>query len=106
MKLLKISENKGHFLKVDEKFETIDKIAKEDILRLVDRTLNREVDFDEYDDDTIKDQSHQIIYKSIYNKLISLKERNQEFLDESQRLFLKEHQKYKASLSSEDAETE
>lgn len=106
MKLLEVSENKGYFLKVDGKFETIDKIAKEDILRLMDRTLNREVDFDEYDDDTIKNQAHQIIYKNIYNKLISLKERKQEFLDQSQRLFLPDYEKYKADLPSEGAKIE
>ena len=106
MKLLEIKENKGYFLKADSEFEAIDKIAKEDILKLVNLTLNDEVEFDEYDEEKIKNQAHQIIYKNIYSKLKSLEGRKQEFLDESQRLFLQDYEKYKADISSEETDSE
>ncbi len=100
MKLLEISENGGHFLNEKGKFSPIDKIGKEDLLRLVNWTLHEiAVSFDEYDEKTIKNQAHQIIYKSIAQKLGALRKRRQEFVDESARLFLEEYEKYRADQS-------
>mgnify|MGYP003353016857 CR=1 FL=1 len=42
MKLLKISENVGHFLTAGGNYALIDKVTKEDLLRLVDRTLDQD----------------------------------------------------------------
>lgn len=96
MKLLKIDGNQGHFRGMDGKYKPIDKIAKEDLLQLVTWTLNeKEVEFDEYDENVIKNQAHQIVYKSVIQKLISLRGRKQEFIDESERLYLKEYEKYR-----------
>ncbi len=97
MKLLKIENNKGHFL-VKDNYEPIDKITKEGLLNLVELTLKDEVDFDEYSEETIKDHAHQIIYKNIHDKLKDLKSRRQEFVDESQRLYLEDYEKYKEDL--------
>lgn len=97
MKLLKISENLGQFLAANGDYISIDKINKDDLLRLVDATLGEgEVELDPYDDQTIKNQAHQVIYKSIYQKLSDLGKRKQEFVDESARLFLDEYEKYRA----------
>lgn len=96
MKLLKISDNVGQFLAANGDYSPIDKIGKDDLLRLVDRTLDEdEVEMDVYDDQAIKHQAHQVIYKSIWQKLIDLRKRRQEFIDESARLFLDEHEKYR-----------
>ena len=95
MKLLKIENSKGYFIKGDD-FEPIDRISKEDLLSLVDLTLKEdEVEFDEFSTETVKDQAHQIIYKNIYKKLKELRPRRQEFIDESSRLFLQDYEKYK-----------
>jgi hypothetical protein len=95
MKLLKIAENIGEFLDATDQYRSIDKIAKEDLLRLVDRTLHDdEFEFDPYDDQTIKNQAHQVIYRGVLQKLIDLRKRRQEFIDESARLFLDDYQKY------------
>jgi hypothetical protein len=76
----------------------IDKISKEELLRLVDLTLNEEdVEFDEYDEDSIKNEAHRIIYRSVAEKLLDLKERRKEFADASARVFLEDYQKYKDS---------
>ena len=80
MKLLKIDNNLGHFLDKSGMFQPIDRITKEDLLSLVDLTLNEEVEFDEYDEEKIGNQAHQIIYKSIHEKLRGLRDRKQEFI--------------------------
>src|SRR4051812_20484016 len=96
MKLLKVSENAGHFLKADGTYEVIDRIEKEDLLRLVDRTLDEdEFELDEYDEQAVKNQAHQVIYKSIAQKLTELRKRREEFIDESARLYLEEYERYR-----------
>ena len=104
MKILKIEDNCGHYLDNQDGFAPIDKITKEDLLRLVDLTLSEEVEFDEYDDEAIKNQAHQILYKSISEKIASLKERKQGFTDESERLYLEAYEKYKDKQSQQGAE--
>ncbi|NTV46555.1 MAG: hypothetical protein HGB11_08575 [Chlorobiales bacterium] len=105
MKLLKIEGNQGHYLGDDDAFTPVDRITKEDLLRLVDLTLTEEVvDFDDYDKEDIKNQAHQILYKSIYEKLHGLRDRIQEFMDESERLYLKEYEKYREESRQKGAE--
>ena len=101
MKLLKIDNELGQFLNVAGDFQPIDRITKEDLLRLVNVTLKEEVEFDEYDEEKVKNQAHQIVYKSIYDKLVELRGRKQEFVDESERLYLTEYEKYKEDGSRE-----
>lgn len=96
MKLLRISENVGQFLAENGDYVLIDRIAKEDLLRLVDRALDEDViEMDPYDDQTLKNQAHQVIYKSIHQKLTELRGRRQEFVDESARVFLEDYEKYR-----------
>ncbi len=101
MKLLKIEDNKGCYFVTQDKFATVDKITKDDILRLVSLTLdmNQEVEFDEYNDDDLKNKAHQIIYKSIVEKLQELKKRRKEYTDESERLYLTEYERYREEPS-------
>lgn len=95
MKLLKISDNAGHFLAADGNYKPIDSVNKDSLLWLVERTLHEDaVEVDEYNDQTIKNQAHQIIYKSVAQKLGDLRKRRQEFVDESARLFLDEYERY------------
>ena len=102
MKLLKIDDNCGHYRKEAGDYSPIDKISKEELLILVNWTLKEDVvDFDEYDENTIKNQAHQIIYKSIARNLQSLRERRQEFIDESARLYLEDYEKYREASTGE-----
>ena len=101
MKLLKIEDNLGHYLGDTSQYNPVDKITKEDLLRLVNLTLQADVEFDAYDEDGIKNQAHQIVYKSILEKLRGLRDRKQEFIDESERLFLKEYEKYRDDSSQQ-----
>ncbi len=97
MKLLKIEGHCGHFLAGSGSYEPIDKISKEDLLRLVNAILGEdEVEFDEYNEALVKNSAHQVIYKSVVRKLSSLRERRQEFTDEAARLYLEDYERYKA----------
>lgn len=96
MKLLRINENTGQFLGANGEYLPVDKIDKDDLLRLVNRTLNEDaIELDPYDDQAIKNQAHQVIYKSVAQKLTELLKRRQEFVDESARLFLEEYERYR-----------
>lgn len=106
MKLLKIESDLGFFKNREGDFSPIDQITKEDILRLLDSTLSEDVEFDKYDEESIKHQAHQILYKSISEKLINTRERKQEFQDESERLFLKEYEKYKNSILKQEEDAD
>lgn len=98
MKLLKIENSCGHFRLVSGDYSPVDKITKDDLLQLVNVTLSEEdVEFDAYDENMIQNHAHQLIYKSVIRKLQSLRERKQEFVDESSRLYLEEHEKYKVT---------
>lgn len=96
MKLLRVSDNCGQYRDDKGHYSPIDKIGKEDLLRLVNWTLHEEVvEFDDYDEKTIKNQAHQIIYKSVVQKLRTLRERRKEFIDEAARQFLEDYEKYR-----------
>ncbi|MES9875030.1 MAG: hypothetical protein ABW146_18165 [Candidatus Sedimenticola sp. 6PFRAG7] len=100
MKLLKIDNSCGHFLAANGSYEPVDKLSKEDLLRLVNATIDTdEVEFDEYDEILIQNHAHQVIYKSVVRKLASLKDRRQEFTDESARLYLEEYEQYREESS-------
>lgn len=103
MKLLSIKDSLGHYLGESGQTIPVDKITKEELLRLVNLTLSEDVEFDEYDENAIKNQAHQIVYKSILEKLRGLRDRKQEFIDESERLFLKEYEKYRGDSSQHSA---
>lgn len=101
MKLLKTKSNLGHYLCESGQYNPIDKITKKDLLRLVNLTLQEDVEFDEYDENIIKNEAHRIVYKSVLGKLKGLHDRKQEFVDQSERLFLKEYERYQDNSSQE-----
>lgn len=104
MKLLKIEDSHGYFLGNDSAFTLIDRITKEDLLRLVNLTLTEEVEFDDYESEALDNQAHQILYRSIFEKLRGLRDRKEEFKDESERLYLQEYEKYRGEPSQQGAE--
>lgn len=101
MRLLKIDNKTGYYLGDSGDYVPIDKITKDHLLRLVNLTLTNNVEFDEYDEEQIQNQAHQIVYKSIYEKLHGLRERRQEFIDESERLYLQDYEKYRNESSQQ-----
>jgi len=96
MKLLKIENNQGFFLDDKDSYSPVNKLTKEQLLWLVKQTLSEsnEIEFDEYNEDTLRNKAHQIVYKSVYRKLTALREGRKEFIDTSERLYLAEREKY------------
>lgn len=95
MKLLKVKDGKGYFLGEGNEDQPLDKLTKEDLLRLVNLTLSEnDIILDEYDEELLKNQAHQIIYKNVHTKLTLLRDRRSEFVDESERLFLEAYDAY------------
>lgn len=95
MKALKTENYQGYFLTANGSYETIDKIDKAGLLVLVNLALEDGFEIDEYNEAALKNQAHQIIYKSIGGKLIELHKKRNQFRDESERLFLDAYEKYK-----------
>jgi len=96
MKLLKIDNNLGHFVLEDGTYSLIDKIDKENLLRLMTHILeDDEVEMDPYDDQAVKNQAHQVIYRSIVQKLSELRGRREEFKDDAARIYLEEYEGYR-----------
>ena len=94
MKLLKIDNELGYFLAEDSSYHPIDQITKEALLWILERILDGSGELGEYDEEELKNQAHQVVYKSIYSKLKAVEQRKQEFIDESERLFLEDYQRY------------
>jgi hypothetical protein len=94
MKILRIDDNKGFFSIDEEHWEAIDEIDKAKLMALVDLVLESSVQMDEYSDTAIGNQAHQIIYKSIYEKLNALRDDKDKFRDESDRLYQDSFEKY------------
>lgn len=94
MKILKIEDNKGFFSLNGEQWTPIDEIDKENLMKLVNLVSKSSVEMDEYNEANIGNQAHQIIYKSIHEKLIILQGNKDKFKDESDRLYLEAIEKY------------
>lgn len=102
MKLLRIEDNNGQFLAEDQTYQGIDKISKEALLRIMERVLDGSGEIEEYNEEKIKNQAHQVVYKSIYGNLKALEDRRQEFVDESERLYLEDYKRYVEDASQQD----
>lgn len=92
--MLKINNNQGLFQKTDGEYEQIDKITKEDLLRMMENILENDTEMEEYDEEKLKNQAHQVVYKSIYNNFKSLNDRKKEFKDNIERLYQEQYTKY------------
>lgn len=96
MKALKIEDHQGYFLTDNGEYQLVDKIDKSVLLNLVNSALEDDFEIDEYDEEVLKNQAHQVIYKSISSKLIDLHQNRKVFRDESECLYQDEYEKYKA----------
>lgn len=84
MKYLEIRNNNVYFKNEDMKLKPLDEISKEDILYILEKSLEKEFEYDAYDDSLIQNQVHNIIYKDISKKLgafIASKEKMKEEID-------------------------
>ena len=94
MKILQIENSKGYFSLDGKEWNPIDEINKENLMRLLNLVLKSSTEMDEYTEESIGNQVHQIIYKSIYEKLAVLQNNKDRFIDKSDRLYQEAIEKY------------
>lgn len=97
MTYLKIEDNRGFFLKnkeLPEDWTEIDKIEKEDLLKLLDYATQEDFEMDEYSEDVLGNKAHQIIYKNLYEKFNNFLGNKTRFKDETDNIFKEALEKY------------
>lgn len=97
MKFLKINDNRAFFLKdkaEPENWTEIDKIEKEDLMKLLDFAIQEDFEMDVYDENILANKAHQIIYKSIYEKLNTFLNNKDRFKDETEAIYKEALEKY------------
>lgn len=102
MMLLKIEGVLGQYLSNNGTYQDIDKITKDDLLWIMERVLDNSGELEPFDKDKIQNKAHQVVYKSLYSNLKALEDRRQEFIDESERLYLEDYKKYKEDAAQQD----
>lgn len=92
---LKIENNVGKFYK-DGTYETIDKMANDDLWRLANAVM-KDGDFQMniYDEALLLNKAHRIIYKHVYELLTSLQERKEQYKNESELMYKTAYDAYK-----------
>jgi len=96
---LKIENNKGYFLRGEGEeaatWHSIDLITKEDLYFLLKKAVSDNFEMVVYDEQTLSNKAHQIIYKNLYEKFIDLVDNKTRFKDESDNLYKAALDKYK-----------
>lgn len=97
MKYLKINDNKAFFIKDNaqpDNWTEIEKIEKDDLMKLLDFATEDDFEMDAYDEATLGNKAHQIIYKSIYEKLNIFLTNKDRFKDQTENIYKAELEKY------------
>jgi len=97
MRYLKIEDNKGYYLKTFDQTESwveIDKINKDDLLNMLNSAVTDDFQMDAYNEESLGNKAHQIIYKNLYEKLLTLSQMKDTFKDESESLYKEAIEKY------------
>lgn len=95
MKYLRINSGKGEFSVDGSNWSDIDKIGKEDLLRLMSLSLKENFEMDPYDKTLLPNPAQEIVYRNLHGKLGDLCGTKERFKDESQRLYSEAIRKYK-----------
>lgn len=92
---LKIENNSGKFLK-DGNYLTVDKMTRDDLWHLAKAVMDDEsFEMDQYDESRIGNKAHQIIYKNVYELLVSLQNCKEQFRSECEAMYKEAYDKYK-----------
>jgi len=106
MKYLKIEDNRGSFLKIEEDkteiWTDIDKIGKDDLLNLLKKAVSGDFEMDEFNEEILLNKTHQIIYKNLFEKFTDLLTKKTRFKDESETLYRVALEKYNTSEQKND----
>ena len=106
MTYLKIENNKGYYriLDGDDNWIEIDKINKDDLLRLLQLATLEDFEMQEYEDDLLQNPAHNIIYKNIHNKFSEVLSNKVRFQDSSNRMYKEALEKYRVNGVESDEE--
>jgi len=100
MKCLKIESNQGLYSLDGENWFMIDKINKNDLLKLLDIAITSEFEMDEFDKTQLNNQAHQIIYSNICEKFKEILDNKNRFKDESEIMYKSAIEKYSLNVTS------
>lgn len=103
MKYLEIKNNQGYYYN-DKKMVEIDKINKDDLLRLISHAEGENFEMDKYDEDQLKNEAHRIIYQNIYEKFSEFLLHREQFDREVDRLYARAIGEYNADVGEESDE--
>lgn len=94
MKHLKIEDQKGYFTR-GESWIVISEMTKEDLLNLAHAAVE-EADFemDAYDETSLPNPAHKIIYQKISGQLLELHNRKDSFQEEIRNIYKDAYNKY------------
>lgn len=73
----------------------IDLITKEDLFELLNKAIDDDFEMDAFNEVTLSNKAHQIIYKNIYEKFANLLSDKTRFKTESESMYKDALEKYK-----------
>lgn len=96
MKILKIENGEGYYYSIKQNaYFAINNIDKDALLELVKYVINNDdFEIDLYEQDCVKNNVQQIVYKDIYEKINQLKKEKTTILNEIEEEFSKSKKKY------------
>lgn len=102
MKYLYINNGKGFYSTtgLEKDKQDISNILKDDILIILNKCLEEDKEFsmDEYNEDTLHNAAHKIIYRNIFQKLDELRKKQDRFIDDKSNLYKAAIDKYQNEL--------
>lgn len=95
MKILKIDDKKGFFLKKNSEYELIDKITKEWLYDLIELVIeNKESVFDDSTKIEIVNPAQKIIYSNLHSRLLEIKSQRETILSNKNKIYREAFEKY------------
>ena len=103
MKYLVIKDSKGYYRNDNEMVE-IDKINKDDLLKLINHAEESEFEMDTYEENQLQNKAHQIIYQGIHTKLSDFLRDKEQFNRDVDALYAEAVGEYGADVEVETDE--
>lgn len=96
MKYLRVDSGKGQYSVDGTDWIDLDRLGKDDLVKLIDLALEDGFEMDAYAKEQIPNPAHEVIYRNLATKLTELLGKRDRFKDESQQQFREALLKYQA----------
>lgn len=93
MKYLKIEDNKGFYWD-GKMYQEIDKINKDDLLKMLNAAESVEFELDKYEESHLGNKAHQVIYENLYSKFEQFMNDKDQFKNQVENLYKEAINKY------------